>query len=293
MKSDLIKSLITDLLPNDLKEESPEFLGSGWDFEVWRYGEYVGRFSKHVKAELFLEKEKKILPVLSKVLNCSVPIPLLSGQPLNNFEYKYQIYNYISGNTIIECDLDLNDKIKLTKDIAVFLKELHTVNIQNKTVVPLDLGRGDLSHNRIRALESLLILKDYLGKTQFNNCMGFIESIPPLSHPSSVLIHGDFCPQNIILNNIRERRFKGVIDWSGVCYGDPSLDLSILYTLFPDDMRDLFVQEYGHISENILNRSKYLGVCRYGIRALSFAIREKKKLHENAALYVLKLNSLI
>jgi aminoglycoside phosphotransferase (APT) family kinase protein len=52
----------------------------------------------------------------------------------------------------------------------------------------------------------------------------------------------------------------GVIDWGDVCRGDPSIDLSLLWSFFPPEGRAAFLDVYGPLSEAQLLRARALAV---------------------------------
>ncbi len=57
------------------------------------------------------------------------------------------------------------------------------------------------------------------------------------------LIHGDFGTANLLFDPARER-ISGVIDFDGVCIGDPATDVAALMS-YGEDFIGRFAREYG------------------------------------------------
>lgn len=46
-----------------------------------------------------------------------------------------------------------------------------------------------------------------------------------------------------------QNKLEGIIDWGDAHIGNRELDLSIIYSLIPNDMRGAFFEIYGNVSE--------------------------------------------
>lgn len=55
-------------------------------------------------------------------------------------------------------------------------------------------------------------------------------------------------------------RLAGVIDWGDICRADPSLDLSLYWSLFDPPARAAFVAAYGPIGTDRLARARVLAL---------------------------------
>jgi hypothetical protein len=60
----------------------------------------------------------------------------------------------------------------------------------------------------------------------------------------------------------------GVIDWGDICRGDPSIDLSLLWSFFPPNGRSAFLDAYGPVTADQLLRARVLALCLCAVLAL-------------------------
>ena len=81
-----------------------------------------------------------------------------------------------------------------------------------------------------------------------------------------VVLHGDLHFRHLLVDG--DGALTGVIDWGDVCCGDPSIDLSLLWSFFPPDGRDAFLEVYGLLGEDQLVRARVLAVCLCATLAL-------------------------
>jgi aminoglycoside phosphotransferase (APT) family kinase protein len=278
----LARILIDQCCP-DLYRTPHEFLGSGWDFEVWRCGDLAFRFPRRPIAIDIGQKEEILLPKLAQIINITIPMPRFSGKSHPLFLFPYWVYNYISGYTANTFSLTSQCYEEIAIQIGIFLRELHGISFNNAMAIglELDIQRGDLHHNRKRAKESAAIIKENVNKEWNRVLDSFLDKSPPPSTHINCVVHGDFHSDHLILNE--QRRLSAVIDWGGACISDPALDLSIVYTFLPIEHHSKFWNTYGEVDLSTKSRARYLGVCRYGIRALAYAmISNNPKLARNA-----------
>jgi aminoglycoside phosphotransferase (APT) family kinase protein len=81
-----------------------------------------------------------------------------------------------------------------------------------------------------------------------------------------VLVHGDLHVRHVLVDGAGA--IGGVIDWGDVCAGDPSVDMSLYWSLLPPEGRPVFIAEYGPLSEEQLVRARVLSLFLCGILAL-------------------------
>ena len=62
------------------------------------------------------------------------------------------------------------------------------------------------------------------------------------------------------------------MDWGDICLGDPAVDLSIAYTFFPAALRERFFEFYGDVDTATRRRARHVGLTRYGIITLDYAL---------------------
>jgi aminoglycoside phosphotransferase (APT) family kinase protein len=81
-------------------------------------------------------------------------------------------------------------------------------------------------------------------------------ALPPPE--GDVVVHGDLHFRHVLVDE--DGGLAGVIDWGDVGHGDPSIDLSLLWSFFPAEGRAAFLDVYGPVSEAQLVRARALAV---------------------------------
>ena len=75
---------------------------------------------------------------------------------------------------------------------------------------------------------------------------------------TNTLLHGDFYAKHLIIDS--NRKLCGVIDWGDTHVGNPALDLQIVHCFFPPDSHQVFLQNYGKVSEAIWRLAFFRGI---------------------------------
>ena len=131
---------INEIIENEfgLKVESISILGEGLDSIAYLVNnEYIFKMSKHEEARRNLKKEIKVLNYLRNKLSLQIPV-------IEFYSEKYSLCGYkeIKG-TILTPDIYNNmtdsEKEKLAQDIAIFLKELHSLSLPDIEDLELDV----------------------------------------------------------------------------------------------------------------------------------------------------------
>jgi aminoglycoside phosphotransferase (APT) family kinase protein len=285
----LARILIDQCCPN-LHRIPHKFLGSGWDFEIWKCGRLAFRFPRRPSAVSIVNKEIKILPKLADILRIAIPKPTVLGQTTPLFPAPYWGHNYLYG--AIACTIDLNSaqRGELAHQLGEFLRNLHTIRLNEAKLIgfEMDAGRGDLRHNQKRAKQSFAMIESVIDREWSNRLSSFVDSPPKDEAKVYCPIHGDFYSSHLVLRD--NSCLAAVIDWGGMCLGDPALDLSIVYTFLPLEYHACFWKAYGDADMSTKRRARYLGVCRYGIRALAYSIVTKNRNLSRAAWIAIKNN---
>ena len=80
------------------------------------------------------------------------------------------------------------------------------------------------------------------------------------------LCHGDLHFRHVLVDE--QRRLTGVIDWGDLCRAEPAIDLSLLWSFFPPDGRDAFLDVYGPVAEDQLVRARLIRLSLCAVLAL-------------------------
>jgi aminoglycoside phosphotransferase (APT) family kinase protein len=90
------------------------------------------------------------------------------------------------------------------------------------------------------------------------------ESLP--GPGAAAVLHGDLHFRHVLVDE--DGALAGVIDWGDICRGDPSIDLSLLWSFFPPNGRSAFLDAYGPVTADQLLRARVLALCLCAVLAL-------------------------
>lgn len=242
----LIGSQFPELLPLEVTLK-----GEGWDNVVFQVNEeFLFRFPRRQIAVSLLLNEACILPKIRPRLPLPIPELIYQGQPDAKFPWPFLGYRFLKGVTACQVHLSLAEREKLAPVLAHFLSKLHQISgaeAQSLGAIPDQLGRLNIQKRLPQVL-------DYLGKLeklQLFSDLGPFYSIVEQSRDltetgKKVLLHGDLYVRHLLIDS--NRNLIGIIDWGDVHYGDPALDLSVVFTVLPPHTHKHFFDVYGPIS---------------------------------------------
>ncbi len=259
ISASLAQALLEEQFPN-LAPIELKLLGAGWDNTAFLVNQnYVFRFPRRKIAVDLLKQEAKVLLPLAGSLSLKVPIPHRQGVPSKEFPWPFSGYQVIEGKTACSAELNEEQRIATAVPLASFLKTLHNVP-KEKIVsweVPDDLiGRLDIEKRAPR-------MQEYLKEAEGHNfpmIKKLGEKIIDQSAKKKVsyrksLVHGDLYARHLVID--QERVLSGVIDWGDVHFGNPAIDLAIVFSFLPPGGQKIFWENYGAVGEEILSLAKF------------------------------------
>ena len=235
-----------------------EPLGVGWDNSAFLINaSFVFRFPRRQIAVDLIETELRVLPRLAGRLPLSIPVPEWSGRPEPRFPWPFAGYRCLPGCPASSVLLDDRDRLQIARPLAEFLVALHGVPLADAkrwgagpdTISRLDTGR--LSQQILLALDDL-------------RARGLIDDLRPWTaiiaeaaelRPSrEALLHGDLYARHLLVDE--RHQLCGVIDFGDVHYGDPAVDLSVVWTFLPPEARERFFDVYGEVDESMMRLAR-------------------------------------
>lgn len=214
---------------------------------VRQHGDVDLKFNPHIAADEF-----KLLQLLQSV-GLVTPTPFYLDQSGEIFSKPYMVIEYIEGKTEF-APLNLPD---LILQFATQLSSIHKV----------DCSKLDLSF--LPAQEKIYArkLRERPAKVDQSLDEGHIrdtlEAVWPITQRNtSVLLHGDFWPGNILWKN---GRLVAVIDWENAAFGDPLADvansrLEILWAFGINAMQS-FTDQYQAMTSIDFTNLPYWDLC--------------------------------
>ncbi len=232
---DTVSALIRDQFPAWSDLEIAAVQPGGWDNRTFRLGDdMLIRLPSAERYVPAVEREHAWLPLLASHLSIPIPTPIAKGNPSDKYPWNWSVYNWIKGQTADK--LDQRSLPEFARDVADFLLELQSIDIAGAPVAGAPSYRGcspkayDVdTRTYISNLKDLIDADDALSVWE--------DAIQTEWINDPVWVHADLSPQNILVQN---EKLHAVIDFEGVCVGDPSCDLVLAWTLLDTKSRTIF-----------------------------------------------------
>jgi aminoglycoside phosphotransferase (APT) family kinase protein len=217
----------------------------GWTSRVYIVdgGQFVVKFPRQASVKKEYAQEVKIYTLLKQLQHPSVQVPRLR---LTHPDNDYIGYEGIEGVELDSVAKSLSEQELQTigKAIGGFLKQLHTLDLEDPYVVGVD---AEIKQFQEAYKDSLSVLQKQLPEAALTKIDTFINHDMPAEMlrlgSKPVLCHGDLGYWNIILKPDGQ---IGVIDFGDVGYYDQSKDLC---GLSDAASLDAALAEYGDSAE--------------------------------------------
>ena len=274
----------------ELEVESLRTLAEGWDYGIWLVNEtWAFRFPRREVVVPGVRREIAVLPELAPLLPIPVPAPEFVGQPAEGFPWPFFGSRLLPGRELGEAGLEDEARNELGRSLAGFLRRLHDTELALE--LPGDANRRADMSARVprtrRQLGELEALGIWRCAAVVDRVLDEAERLPP-SRETTAVVHGDLHFRQILVD--ADATPTGVIDWVDVCRSDPAIDLSMYWSYLPPGGREMFLSEYGRVTEEQLLRARVIALslsaalAHYGHREGFSAIeREAMRGLEQAA----------
>jgi aminoglycoside phosphotransferase (APT) family kinase protein len=268
--ADLAAALVAAQFP--AAAASPVRVGEGWDNDVWRFGDLAFRFPRRAVAVQLLDTEARVLTWLGPRVPAAVPVPTHLGRPSAAFPYPFFGHPLVPGRTGDRAALDDAGRAAQAPAIAGFLRVSHALDVGEAALhgVPSDVFRSNVPRTAALARTRLAGLAGTRWEGFLEAAEVLLADPPPAVRGPAVPLHGDLYARHLLFDDAGA--FSGVIDWGDVCLGDRAIDLSIAFTFLPPAARPAFFAAYGEVDGATLARARVIGLARYGVALLSYAI---------------------
>ncbi len=251
---DLTPETVSALLEDQFPELSPisaKYLDEGWNCEVFRVNQkLVFRFPKRKEAEESFEKERVLLPEISRQLGVQVPILKWQGQASRHFRYRFFGCEMLEGVTALEMESKTVDASQLGK----FLDSLHKIELkpEHQQLLTRYEGQEALGDKAKNYLKELPKHQARLPKQLYQNLLGFLKSFKEIPEPKAPerLIHADWYREHMIYQG---NNLTGVIDWGAMEMRNPANDFAgIFHWLGEKGVRSALRSYNGPVDEKAL-----------------------------------------
>ena len=192
----------------------------------------VLRFPRHVKAAAQVDVESTCLPILAPHLPLAVPAIAAVGKPDFGYPYPWLVLSWLPGETAQTAPPV--DELATARGLAGFVQALHA------RPVPPEMPRMAMErHLRPRdnfTRQMIARLTDEVAPALATRRWEEALLLPEWNG-APVLVHADLHPLNLLTAN---GAVSAVIDWGGLCAGDPAHDMICAWMVLDHPGRALF-----------------------------------------------------
>jgi aminoglycoside phosphotransferase (APT) family kinase protein len=269
VEPELARRLIRDQF-DDVPTKRLQLLGMGWDNTVYLVDEtWVFRFPRREIAVPGIQREIAVLRQLTD-LPLAIPTPRFIGMGSTAYPWPFFGARYIAGRELAEAALDDGQREALGAALGSFLRSLHEPArlASLYALLPADpMGRADMRQRVERTRERLAEI-ERMGLWVIPSSVATVLSASrDLPSPApTVIAHGDLHVRHLLINV--DTSPAGVIDWGDVCRADPSIDLSLYWSLLTPAGREALRDTYGPISNEQLLRARVLSLFLNALLAI-------------------------
>lgn len=283
--------LIQEFIPQIQIKEHKQIL-DGWDFVVLDINErYIFRFPKRASTVNQLEREIRLLPVLSKTLPLKIPEFEFICYTKQEWCSMFVGYKKIEGVPISKNYVD-NSPTMLAKKIGGFLNALHSFPIKKAKELNVEGGNANVWRNQYRAFYRWIKKKVFplVGSKTSEKISSTWEEFLLNDQNflfETVLIHGDLGSEHILIDP-EKNAIKGIIDWEDARIGDPALDFVGLMCDLGLPFTERVIQFYKfEIDESFRDRMNFYKRI-IPLYEIALGIKTKSEYHLNQGIRALK-----
>lgn len=256
------------------------WLGEGCDSRAFSVdGHWVFRFPKRADVERQMMLESRVLPVLAKASPLPLPAFRFLGQPDGDYPYHFVGYPRLAGEPMheVECDALLMKRVAST--MGRFLSWLHSFPADVVTGLGVETQDVGVLMEEVKAdaLGDFYLLRQVAPSAPLERWHEFFSAPPPPapSRLEPVLVHRDLAAEHVLFDPVKQDA-TGIIDWSEISLGDPSVDLACFYHWGGSPCMEAFLAAYGRpVDKGMLRRAHYLAAGR-GIGDVAFGLERDR-----------------
>ncbi|WP_197474680.1 aminoglycoside phosphotransferase family protein [Deinococcus puniceus] len=232
----LVRQLVAGQFPQWASLPVAPVQWGGWDNRTFHLGsELLVRLPSAEGYAPQVAKEHRWLPVLAPHLPLPIPAPLGLGAPADGYPWPWSVYGWLEGESALQ--RPPSDLTAFAMALVKFLAALQSIDAS--------AGPPPGVHSQFRG--GPLTIWDTGTRQAISDLDGEIDAQAALDvwdtalsatwHGPPVWFHGDVAAGNLL---VQGGRLSAVIDFGCAGVGDPACDLSIAWTLFEGQSRQVF-----------------------------------------------------
>ena len=232
----IVRTLIDEQYPDQSALVLRRLQSNGSDNIIYRLGsDMCVRLPISPRASAMLVKEIECIPKLPN-LPLQIPMPLLPGKPVADYQSPWAIYRWIDGETV--SDHPIQDEVEAAEKLATFVGVLRRADASD---APL-YGK----HNNFRGcplrqrheptVAAIEDVSDLYSAIDLQSV--WEQSLNVSEWPNApVWVHGDIHAANLLS---RGGKLAAVLDFGLMGAGDPAVDLIVNWSLLGKPARSHF-----------------------------------------------------
>ena len=240
---DTLRHLLETQVPWLSKHSLRPLVPGGTDHVMVQIGDsFVARLPRHTGAVHATKVEREWLSRVARSLSMKVPKIVYSGHHDYQYPAPWSILSWVPGTPATPLDSSSLPEagVKLAADLAKVVMELRSIRIPDHVgVLPQAYRTQSLSDRDPYVRAALDQCDDVFDRGKIieaweHDLLAYEQwSGPP------VAAHGDLQPSNIIIDP-ESNAITGIIDWGGLSFGDPAVDLLPAWMLLEASSRQTF-----------------------------------------------------
>lgn len=235
----LVRRLIAAQFPHWAELEISVIEPNGWDNRTFRLGEQMSvRLPSAERYGAQVAKEQRWLPELAQHVPLPIPAPVAMGQPGEDYPWAWSVYRWLAGETASVAQIQ--DRAGFAGKLAGFLKALQQIAPAEGPLAGAHnfFRGGHLSVYDGETRAALEILSTEIDRAAATAV--WETALETSWQGLPVWVHGDVSPANLLVS---EGQLCAVIDFGSCGVGDPACDLTIAWTFFSGQSRQVFRDE--------------------------------------------------
>jgi aminoglycoside phosphotransferase (APT) family kinase protein len=186
-----------------------------------------------------LDRELRWLPVFAPHVPLGIPMPVAVGEPDGSYPWRWAVYRWLPGETwdrVVPAD-----ERRAAEDLAGFVIALRALDPKDGPRSEAG-GRGAPVRFRDELVREAIarVVDDFDADALVAAWERSLAA--PDWDGSSTWLHADLLPGNVLVS---DGRLSGILDFGGVCIGDPACDVIPAWALFSSSARDAYREALG------------------------------------------------
>jgi aminoglycoside phosphotransferase (APT) family kinase protein len=237
--ADLVGRLLAQQFPQWARLEPVRLEPGGSDHVIFRLGDTMSvRLPRGDWAAAQARKEATWLPRIAPLLPLATPVPLALGGPAFGYPWHWSVTRWLDGTTpAVE---GIADPRRTAEELAEYVRALHSLPAAHRMVPGPhpDLAFAPLAGRDEATRAAIAAVGDVFDSDAMTEVWEGALRTPSWERDHEpVWCHGDLHTGNLLTV---DGRLTAVIDFGGLCVGDPALDLMIAFTLMSAGSRGVF-----------------------------------------------------